>query len=231
MTQLPRWHWIAPILFAIFLIWIYPQTGLDHALIAPYYDAQRGFFLKNEEFLTFFMHDTLKTLMLLVVASFIFLLAWSWQEPRLQAHRRRITWILLGMGLATLSVSISKSLSIHACPWDLSQFGGYAPEIPLFGNLPSGLKPGRCLPGGHASGGYALLALYFGLLTLSKTWAYRGLAAALVIGTAMGWSQMMRGAHFLSHNLWTLLIVWCVLTLLYSVWPPITSRQLEVCHA
>jgi membrane-associated PAP2 superfamily phosphatase len=26
----------------------------------------------------------------------------------------------------------------------------------------------------------------------------------------MGWAQMMRGAHFLSHNLWTGWVIWCI---------------------
>jgi membrane-associated PAP2 superfamily phosphatase len=225
MIRLQRWHYFVPLMMGTFLIWAYPQTGLDHAFIAPYYDAQQGFFLKNHVLLTFVMHDALKTLMLLIAAIVFFLWAWSWQEPNLQPHRRRLCWIVLGMAFTTAAVSALKARSIHACPWDLAQFGGYAPEIPLFGQLPTGFKLGSCLPGGHASGGYALLAFYFGLLDLSKRWAHLGLAAGLLFGTAMGWAQMMRGAHFMSHNLWTLLTVWCVLLLWHKVWPPVASRS------
>jgi membrane-associated PAP2 superfamily phosphatase len=231
MTQLPRWHWIAPIIFGVFLIWFYPQTGWDHALIAPYYDAQQGFFLRNETFLTLIMHDGIKTLLLIMTAGLLLLWAWSWIDADLQIHRRRIGWIFLGFALSIAAISALKNTSIHACPWDMASYGAYAPDIPLFGSLPNGMKPGRCFPGGHASGGYALLAFYFGLLTLSKRWAYRSLAAGLVLGTVMGWTQMMRGAHFLSHNLWTLFTVWCVLTVFYFVWPPAAQRQVAVCHA
>jgi membrane-associated PAP2 superfamily phosphatase len=229
MAHTQRWHYIVPLIMAALLIWVYPQTGWDHALIAPYYTPQQGFFLKNHVILTLVMHDGLKTLMLLIAAGLILLLGWSWQEPNLRPHRRRLIWILLGIGLSTAAVSTFKFLSIHACPWDLALFGGYAPELPLFGSLPTGVAPGRCLPGGHASGGYALLAFYFGLLDLSKRWAHFGLAAGLLFGTAMGWAQMMRGAHFLSHNLWTLLTIWCVLLLWYSVWPPVPKSS--VTHA
>ena len=220
MIQSTRWHWIVALIYGLFLALIYPKTQWDHALIAPYYSAEQGFFLKNSIVLTLIMHDGLKTLMLLIAASLIVLLAWSWQEPRLQIHRRRIVWILLGMGCATLAISIAKSFSIHACPWDLARFGGYAPEISLFGQLPAGIKAGRCLPGGHASGGYALLAFYFGLLGFSQRGAYIGLASGLVFGTAMGWAQMMRGAHFMSHNLWTAWIVWMILLVQYVLWSP-----------
>lgn len=34
------------------------------------------------------------------------------------------------------------------------------------------------------------------------------LIGGLALGTVMGAVQMMRGAHFLSHNLWTLWVVW-----------------------
>ncbi|MBM5574094.1 phosphatase PAP2 family protein [Deefgea sp. CFH1-16] len=223
------WHWLIALVSGVFLALIYPQTQWDHALIAPYFDSvQQRFFLKDHAFLTQFMHQGLKNLMILL--ALIMLAAWaaSWKYPKLQAHRRRIGWILCGMGLAVLIISMFKSFSNHACPWDLSLYGGFAAEIPLWGALPIGAKPGQCMPGGHASGGYALLAFYFGLLDLNRRWAYAGLAAGLIFGTAMGWAQMMRGAHFLSHNLWTLWTIWVVLLLWYCVWPPV--RKMESTH-
>ena len=47
--------------------------------------------------------------------------------------------------------------------------------------------------------------------------AYFYLGAGLILGFAMGWAQMMRGAHFLSHNLWTAWVVWCCNVALYPL--------------
>jgi membrane-associated PAP2 superfamily phosphatase len=43
-----------------------------------------------------------------------------------------------------------------------------------------------------------------------------------VLGFSMGWAQMMRGEHFLSHNLWTAWLVWLVLFVLFTI-----KRQIE----
>ena len=45
--------------------------------------------------------------------------------------------------------------------------------------------------------------------------AYFFLIAGVILGFAMGWAQMMRGAHFLSHNLWTGWIIWFVNVIVY----------------
>jgi membrane-associated PAP2 superfamily phosphatase len=47
-----------------------------------------------------------------------------------------------------------------------------------------------------------------------------GLILGLILGFAMGWGQMMRGAHFMSHNLWTAWVVWVLLLAQYLLWSP-----------
>ena len=49
-------------------------------------------------------------------------------------------------------------------------------------------------------------------------WRWMALAAGLMIGAIFGWTQQVRGAHFLSHDLWTLLICWVVALGLFMVW-------------
>jgi membrane-associated PAP2 superfamily phosphatase len=56
------------------------------------------------------------------------------------------------------------------------------------------------------------------------------LVLALVLGFSMGWAQMMRGEHFLSHNLWTAWLVWAVLFVLFTL--KNSSRKInDVCIA
>ena len=82
---------------------------------------------------------------------------------------------------------------------------------------------------------FANLDLVFGLISLSilsifinffsplKYFQLVILILGFIFGFAMGWGQMMRGAHFMSHNLWTGLIVWMVLLAQYLAWPPKTQ--------
>jgi membrane-associated PAP2 superfamily phosphatase len=211
---------------------IYPQTELDVSLIKPYYDTQALVFpLKDNDFLENFMHLGLKDLMIMVSMStlafwILGLKRWELAATKhinmrwLLDYHREFLWIFIAMVISTSAISVLKHLSIHACPWDLLAYGGTLPSIPLFGDLPLGVKPGHCFPGGHASGGFALIAFYFAFRDSLPKLAKFGLLFGLLLGFAMGWGQMMRGAHFMSHNLWTAWIVWMILLGQYLIWSP-----------
>ena len=69
---------------------------------------------------------------------------------------------------------------------------------------------GHCFPGGHASTGFALITGYFVYFETDSKRAHFFLISGLILGFSMGWAQMMRGAHFVSHNLWTAWFVWLI---------------------
>ena len=140
----------------------------------------------------------------------------SWQ--------REITWAILGMALSILLITYLKRHSFHACPWDLIRYGGHSEFIPLLKNAHADTTLGHCFPAAHAAGGFIWLAFYFALHDRAPRIAYWMLGLGLVLGNVMGFSQCLRGAHFLSHQLWTLLWIWLVLLVWYSVWSPSNSR-------
>ena len=218
---------IGLLISAYFLIFIYPKTGLDQLLTAPYFDvATHSFPLKHQVFLEKFMHLGLKYCMIIIaIASFLAAL----QANIYEAHRASFFEFLkalfkdsyfiafVGMVLSTGAVSILKSSSVHGCPSDLSLYGGHLPLLTLFEHLPLGVPAGHCFPGGHASGGFALMAFYFAFREREPRFAKLMLALGLALGFAMGWGQMMRGEHFLSHNLWSAWMVWLVLFVLFVI--------------
>jgi membrane-associated PAP2 superfamily phosphatase len=67
--------------------------------------------------------------------------------------------------------------------------------------------PGHCFPAGHASAGFAWLVGYFAWPQGSAV-ARRWLIGALIAGLTLGVAQQLRGAHFMSHTLWTSWICW-----------------------
>jgi membrane-associated PAP2 superfamily phosphatase len=213
---------------ALFMLFVYPKTELDAQLIAPYFDAtSHSFTLKDNPFLESVMHQGLKNAMLLIALCSLFIgLRASIHAPSrastLQQYKPFL-WVFVGMVIATASVSVLKHFSAQACPWSLSLYGGNAPLIGLLEKIPAGATRGACFPGGHASGGFALWALYFAFRDSQPTFAKIGLFAGAFFGFAMGWAQMMRGAHFLSHNIWSGLVVWFVLLAMYAIWQP--SKQ------
>lgn len=229
-------HFFLPLIFALLLVLLYPLTGLDRLFIDQYYNAQSLTFpLKNDWFLENVMHLTLKYVM--VGIGLLMLVFWLLGFTALAAglasgrtfhskvaclynYHRQFLWLFVAMVISTSTISALKHISEHACPWDLVLYGGTQPLIALFGSLPIGATAGHCFPGGHASGGFALMAFYFGFRDTQPKLATIGLILGLLFGLVMGWSQMMRGAHFMSHNLWTAWIVWMILLLQYLLWPP-----------
>jgi membrane-associated PAP2 superfamily phosphatase len=69
---------------------------------------------------------------------------------------------------------------------------------------------GHCFPAGHASTGFAFMAAYFCLRQNNAPGAMKWLLVAVCIGFILGISQQMRGAHFMSHTLWTAWLCWTV---------------------
>ena len=144
------------------------------------------------------------------------LAAWCVARRRGSTLQRPLGFLLLSVLASTLLVSWIKSWSNMDCPWDIDGLGGTRPYLDLLSFRPPELPQGRCFPAGHASGGYAWVALYFFFLAVRPAWRWRGLALGVGVGVLFGAAQQLRGAHFLSHDLWTLGICWCVAYALQS---------------
>jgi membrane-associated PAP2 superfamily phosphatase len=160
-----------------------------------------------------------------VAAATLILWASTWWRPQWRELRRPALYFFLALGLSIGMVGLLKALTNVACPRDLSEFGGAFPYFHLFAPRPEGLRNARCFPAAHASSGYALLALYFALRERSR-WASRlGLATGLVMGLIFGIAQQARGAHFVSHDVWSAWLVWTISLSLYTfafkarLWP------------
>ena len=126
------------------------------------------------------------------------------------------------LGAAAI-VGALKHFSSHACPWDLAIFGGSAVYHPLLG-APVDTPPGvnGCFPAAHPLSGYAWLAVGFALYSSARRRSWQLWALAFGLGTLFGVVQIARGAHFLSHVLWSAWIVWGVNVALLSAsryWP------------
>jgi membrane-associated PAP2 superfamily phosphatase len=150
----------------------------------------------------------------------------SFATPRLRASRRTALFIVIAMFLATGVVGLLKSVTNVDCPWDLAGYGGGNPYVALFADRPDALARAKCFPGAHASSGFALLCFYFVLRDRSRRLALWALAGALAVGLLFSIGQEARGAHFLSHDLTSAVIVWFVQLGLYAwMLKPTTPRR------
>jgi membrane-associated PAP2 superfamily phosphatase len=142
------------------------------------------------------------------IASFLFASLRNWRRPA--------GYFLCAIVLTIGGVGLLKAVTNVDCPWDLSDFGGQFPHVDLFAPRPDGLPRARCFPAAHASSGYAFTALYFLAHERSRTLARIGLAIGLLLGLIFGVAQQSRGAHFLSHDLWSAFLAWMVPLTLYT---------------
>lgn len=141
-------------------------------------------------------------------------LALSWRVPALSAWRPGLAYLASAVLTSIALVSLGKRLTQQDCPWSLIRYGADRTYHSLFSALPDPTG-GGCFPAGHASAGYAWLALYFVCRHHRPQHCRLALLPGLALGLTFGISQQLRGAHFLSHDLWTLAISWFSALLLY----------------
>jgi membrane-associated PAP2 superfamily phosphatase len=128
---------------------------------------------------------------------------------RLDAARR--LQLAITPMLAVLAVSALKAISATSCPWDLTVFGGVARLVSHWTAAGGGDGgPGHCFPAGHASAGFMFIGGYFVFASDAPRIARAWLLSALTAGFVLGGAQQLRGAHFMSHTLWTAWICACV---------------------
>lgn len=154
-----------------------------------------------------------------VVASLMVIVAtvMAFTTRRLHDIRWPLFKLFASVALSTGLVSMLKHHTGMDCPWDLAQYGGSKPYFGLFDVRPASIRASGCFPAGHASGGYAWVALYFFALAVKPQWKGRALCGALLVGLVFGISQQFRGAHFASHDLWTAAICWFVALGIYLI--------------
>jgi membrane-associated PAP2 superfamily phosphatase len=131
-----------------------------------------------------------------------------WRE-RLDFGRRDLVVAFLALASVPGLIGLGKNVTNVFCPSEIRRYGGDVPYVALCSSYPENDRPakrGHCFPAGHASGGFALLALAWLRRTRRGWWG--GLALGLGMGWAMGLYQMMKGAHYLSHTLVTMLVAW-----------------------
>ena len=211
------WLFLAlPLGLAALLLAFEPVT-LDLALANLMYDPGAGFIGRHSWFLENILHDRVKQLVIAIsVLGLLVSIAGLFHRPW-RALSRPLAYVFLAMSLAASIVTPLKALTAVQCPWSLAQFGGEETYSSLLSPRPPTEHPGRCWPGGHASSGFVLFALFFALRDRKPRLARYALAFAFAMGCLLSLSRMLQGAHFLSHNLWTMLFDWLICLGLYRL--------------
>lgn len=217
-----RMAWWYLLLTALFIVLIGWYTNVDLWLARQMYDSTSRSFPWRHAWLTEqFGHVILKRVLTVgalipivlclgeIVLRRAYLTAWS---------RLRLRFLALCAILIPAVISLLKQTSKSHCPWDLEQFGGNQIYFRLLDHVPAWIEAGKCLPGGHASSALWLVGIVvFWLPNHPRRAALAG-GIALLLGAILGWMQQMRGAHFLTHTLWSMWIASALVMALLSAW-------------
>lgn len=209
----PVTRWLCMVLFAT-LAW--DASGGDLPFM-QWIGSPAGFSLQHRWWLEQVLHEGWRQLFM---GLYLLMGVWAlwpsrWDLPPLAPmalpRRERVTLFLL-VALSLLAVNLVKNNSLTSCPWDLAQFGGKARYVSHWNLWQGDGGSGRCFPGGHASSALAFLGLCLPWLApppnthRAAAAGLRWLSFLLLAGLTAGAVQTLRGAHFPSHTLWTLLI-------------------------
>jgi len=201
---------------ALLIYWIGTRTDVDLRLADAMFDRLQGGFPWRDAWLAdTFNHRILKSVLTVAAASTVAAAIADalWPRERLGHVRRlRLRIVALSAVLVPLATSLLKLHSIAHCPWDLARYGGAEPYVRIFEALPPGASAGHCLPAGHASSALWLVSVAVLWLPGAPRKALLAAVLSLAAGLLVGWMQQLRGAHFLTHTLWSMWIA-CVIVL------------------
>ncbi|GGI79423.1 hypothetical protein GCM10007978_16570 [Shewanella hanedai] len=213
-----RRHLLFPGLMFATLATVFEYLQLDIPIAKFWFELEGGvtqWSLRHTWVLDNVIHVGGRNFVILISAIVLVSMIVSFWKSSLKPFRKSLVLLFLSVLSTVLLVRLGKDLSHVSCPWDLSLFGGSHEYLPIFAISPSHGELGVCFPGGHSSGGFAWVALYYFAYQHCPKLRWKGLMFGLVLGGVFSLSQQLRGAHFFSHGIWSLGIAWLVSTSFY----------------
>ena len=204
---------VAWTLGAAFLIGLWDLLGQDLAM-ARWFGTVTGFPYSSHWLFASVLHEGARRVAWALQLGLVLAIWWP-VGPLRRLPRRERVHLALATLLTILAIWLLKNRSLTSCPWDLKEFGGMASHVSHWRwGVPDG-GVGKCFPAGHASAAFAFLSGYFWLRERTPRAARVWLVLALVAGMTIGLSQQIRGAHHMSHSLWTAWLSWVMAGGLY----------------
>ncbi|MES2633766.1 MAG: phosphatase PAP2 family protein [Pseudomonadota bacterium] len=203
---------------ALALVLMWDVWGMDLAL-AELVGSNHGFPLREHWLFSSVLHNGARRLSWVIALALCIGVWWPFGILQRLSTSRRAQLAVTTL-VAASAVSVVKSFSMTSCPWDLEVFGGVARYVSHWTAAPDG-GSGHCFPAGHASAAFALVGGYFAFRDRFPRIALYWLLGSLAAGLVLGLAQQVRGAHFMSHTLWTAFICWCVawvIDLVFGIW-------------
>ncbi len=161
----------------------------------------------------FIFYDGLKKFLIVVGIGFLV----SLFLKRFKSYKKALMIVVFSAILVPVVVGGLKKYTNMPCPKNRVEYGGTYPHTYIWQHYPKDFKKSktRCWPAGHASGGFALMSLFF--LFKSRRNKLLGLVFGISLGWMMGLYKMFIGDHFLSHTVITMILAWFVIVVIARI--------------
>jgi membrane-associated PAP2 superfamily phosphatase len=197
---------LAVTLIALALLLAWDAVGWDLATARWFANAQ-GFAWRDNWWASHLAHDGGRlaawVLLALVVVAAV-------RPPAGGPGRAERLWWTATMLICVVTVPMIKLFSRTSCPWDLAEFGGAARYVSHWAWGVADGGAGHCFPSGHAVAGFAFIGMYFLWRNQRPQRARLWLAGVVAAGALFGAAQLVRGAHYPSHTLWSAWLCWAL---------------------
>lgn len=194
---------------ALLVLLVWEWAGQDMAM-AAWFGTPAGFAMHNTVWFDAAFHRWPHDAAWLLLFAFAAQMRWPAKAFQ-KIPPASIAWGVGATLWALLLIQLMKHYSPTSCPWDLREFGGSAQHLPHWRALLLRWQDGgggHCFPAGSASSGFAFIAAYPFLRGHAPRLARQWLVGFGLAGLLLGLAQQMRGAHFMSHTLWTAWLCW-----------------------
>lgn len=200
------------VLLASFLTFEF--TTLDIVIQDYFYNfsTQQWVLDRNAAIPKLVFYDGIKLLYFLFVLGIFIILLFFRKKHVIVQYKKGLAIVLLSCIAVPLLIGFLKATTNVPCPKDISHYGGNYPYITVLSKYPATFqqtKNIKCYPAGHASGGFALMSLFF--LFSSRRNKKIALISTIIIGWTIGSYKMIIGDHFFSHTLITMMLSWLLI--------------------
>ncbi len=213
-------HILFTVICLIAVIIFFEFTSLDLYVENYFYQMNTHTWIlnRNDAFTKFIFYIEIKKILIFFAIATLFSLIFFRKNEFIKKHKKGLMIFLLSSMVVPLAIGSLKYITDTPCPKNLKYYGGTYPDVKVLESYPKDFihkNRVKCWPAGHASGGFALMALFF-LFNKRKN-KIIALGFGLFIGWSMGLYKMLIGDHFLSHTIVTMLLAWLIILIIAKI--------------
>jgi len=210
-------HILITFILLVFCIVFFAYSDLDMLVQDNFYNfnTHKWILDSHDEPYRFIFYDGIKKLLIAIAVSLLISLAFVKKSKLINEYKKGIIVVVLSAILVPLTVGTLKKYTNMPCPESEIRYDGEYPKTKVWQSYTKefqNLDSCKCWPAGHASGGFALLSLFF--MFKSRRNKKIALFISMSVAWSMGLYKMMVGDHFLSHTVITMVLAWLIILII-----------------